>query len=86
MRMKGWARQIGAGIAALAMAAAQSSGQAQNPQVTNTPQGGLVLKMSGDLVLTNVVARDRRIRARTQAGRLQHLRKRQAAAAFDLRL
>jgi VWFA-related protein len=60
MRMKGWARQIGAGIAALAMAAAQSSGQAQNPQVTNTPQGGLVLKMSGDLVLTNVVARDRK--------------------------
>ena len=58
--MKGWARQIGAGIAALAMAAAQSSGQAQNPQVTNTPQGGLVLKMSGDLVLTNVVARDRK--------------------------
>jgi VWFA-related protein len=68
--MKGWARQIGAGIAALVFAgtqpaAAQSSGQAQDAQastgqISNTPQGGLVLKMSGDLVLTNVVARDRK--------------------------
>jgi VWFA-related protein len=41
-------------------AAAQSSGQAQSPRVTDTLQSGLVLKMSGDLVLTNVVARDRK--------------------------
>ena len=70
--MKGWAQQVGAGMAALALlfageqpAPAQSSGQTENAQaptaqISNTPQGGLVLKMSGDLVLTNVVARDRK--------------------------
>jgi VWFA-related protein len=65
--MRGWARQIGAGMAALALvfaseqlALAQSSDQAQSPQATDTLQSGLVLKMSGDLVLTNVVARDRK--------------------------
>jgi VWFA-related protein len=72
MRMKGWARQIGAGMAALVLIVpvtqpglTQSSGQASDApvssaQISNTPQGGLVLKMSGDLVLTNVVARDRK--------------------------
>jgi hypothetical protein len=30
----------------------------QVAQVSNTPQGGFVLKMNGELVLTNVVARD----------------------------
>jgi len=70
--MKGWARQIGAGMAALVLIVpvtqpglTQSSGQASDApvssaQISNTPQGGLVLKMSGDLVLTNVVARDRK--------------------------
>jgi VWFA-related protein len=70
--MKGWAQQVGAGMAALALlfageqpAPAQSFGQTENAQaptaqISNTPQGGLVLKMSGDLVLTNVVARDRK--------------------------
>jgi VWFA-related protein len=65
--MRGWVRKIGAGIAALSLAQAmaqapttQGSNPAQAPaaQVSNTPQGGLVLKMNGELVLTNVVARD----------------------------
>jgi VWFA-related protein len=58
--MTGWMRQIGAGVAALALFApgarpllAQSSEPAQDAQ-----QGGYVLKVRGELVLTNVVARD----------------------------
>ena len=39
-------------------AIAQSSGDARGAQVSNTPQGGFVLKMNGELVLTNVVVRD----------------------------
>ena len=57
-------RRIGAVMAVLAMGlpwaqpgVAQSSG-ATSAQVSNTPQGGFVLKMNGELVLTNVVARD----------------------------
>jgi len=68
--MTGWARKIGAGLAALALSLpgpqpefAQSSGQgsggqASAGQVSATPQGGYVLKMNGELVLTNLVARD----------------------------
>ena len=63
--MTGWAQRIGAGIAALALvmpgtqlALAQNSGDASSSQDTGIPQGGFVLKMNGDLVLTNVVARD----------------------------
>jgi VWFA-related protein len=66
--MKGWAQNVGAGIAALALvlAGARSEpGFAQAPaqdsptaQVSNAPQGGFVLKMNAELVLTNVVARD----------------------------
>ncbi len=63
--MTGWVRRIGTGFAALAMglpgaqpAFAQSGGDASSAQVSNTPQGGFVLKMNGELVLTNVVARD----------------------------
>ncbi|MGD0519888.1 MAG: VWA domain-containing protein [Terracidiphilus sp.] len=63
--MTGWAQRFGAGFAALALvtpgaqpALAQSSGDASSAQVSNTPQGGFVLKMNSDLVLTNVVARD----------------------------
>jgi VWFA-related protein len=48
-------RQIRAGILALALAspAAQPAARAQSPQ-----QGGYVIKLNGELVLTNVVARD----------------------------
>ena len=63
--MTGWARKIGAWMAAMALALpsaqpafAQDSGQTASGQVSATPQGGFVLKMSGELVLTNVVARD----------------------------
>ena len=68
--MTGWMQRIGAGVAALALAfpGAQpglaqssdpaSSGQQPSAQVSTTPQGGFVLKMNGELVLTNVVARD----------------------------
>jgi VWFA-related protein len=58
--MTGWMRQIGAGVAALALFApgarpllAQSPEPAQDAQ-----QGGYVLKVWGELVLTNVVARN----------------------------
>jgi VWFA-related protein len=63
--MTGQLRRIGAGIAALALALpgaqpllAQDSAQPSSAQVSSTPQGGFVLKMNGELVLTNVVARD----------------------------
>jgi VWFA-related protein len=60
--MKAWARKIGAGFAALALlfAGAQpvSAQSANQGQVSSTPQGGLLLKMTGELVLINVVARD----------------------------
>jgi VWFA-related protein len=66
--MTGWVHRIGAGYAALAMTLAQlppgfAQDSAQSPpatpgQVSSTPQGGLLLKMTGELVLTNVVARD----------------------------
>ena len=63
--MRGWARRIGAWMAAMALAIpgaqpafAQNSGQAASAQVSATPQAGFVLKMNGELVLTNVVARD----------------------------
>ena len=61
--MKGPARQFGASLALLALLApgappicAQEAQQAN--QVSNTPQGGFMLKANADLVLTNVVARD----------------------------
>ena len=53
--MKCWVHRIGAGFAALALVFAQSSAQDTTAQI---PQSGFVLKMSGELVLTNVVARD----------------------------
>jgi VWFA-related protein len=63
--MTDWTRKTGAVLAALALglpgaqpAFAQSPGDATSAQVSNTPQGGFVLKMNGELVLTNVVARD----------------------------
>ena len=68
--MTGLFGRIGAGIAALALvfpgvqpqfaqdSAQDSSGQPSSAKVSTTPQGGFVLKMNGELVLTNVVARD----------------------------
>ena len=71
--MRSPVRQIGAALATLAIlmpaqpSLAQSTGSATNAQsasgptgdqVSNTPQAGFVLKMNGELVLTNVVARD----------------------------
>src|SRR6202789_3533963 len=63
--MTGWVRKIGAGLGAMALAFAgaqsafaQNSDQASSGQVSNTPEGGFVLKLNGELVLTNVVARD----------------------------
>ena len=63
--MRGWLRNTGAGLAALALALpgaqpmpAQDSSQASGTQVSADQQGGFVLKMNGELVLTNVVARD----------------------------
>jgi VWFA-related protein len=63
--MTGWVQKFAIGLAALALAVpgaqpafAQSSDGASSPQVSSTPQGGFVLKLNSDLVLTNVVARD----------------------------
>ena len=68
--MSHWARKIGAGIAALALVTpgarpglAQNFGlapdaQASSGQSSGASQPGFVLKMNGELVLTNVVARD----------------------------
>ena len=66
--MKGWVRQAGAGMAALALglpgaqpALAQNSKPASDVEFSlagQAPQSGYVLKMNGELVLTNVVARD----------------------------
>src|ERR1700722_1379376 len=64
--MRVWIRKLGAGMAMLAMGLvdapalfAQSSGQAAGGQNSAAgQQGGYVLHMNADLVLTNVVARD----------------------------
>ena len=54
--MNVWLQRIGAGYAAVALGLAGA--QQALPQVSSTPQGGFTLKMNGELVLTNVVARD----------------------------
>ena len=58
--MTGWLQRIGAGMAAIALAAPGACpALAQDAQqVSNTPQGGYTLKLNSDLVLTNVVVRD----------------------------
>jgi VWFA-related protein len=68
--MRVLSQRIGAVVATLALVIAgariaqvfaQDTAQAPPAtpgQVSNTPQGGFVLKMTGELVLTNVVARD----------------------------
>ena len=56
MQLTGSAQRIGAIVATLALI---QPTLAQAPtQVSNTPQAGYVLKVAGELVLTNVVARD----------------------------
>jgi VWFA-related protein len=68
--MTNWTQKMGATVAALALACPgaqpgyaqnsnqQSGSQPSSAQVSSTPQAGYVLKMNGELVLTNVVARD----------------------------
>ena len=57
--MKGWARQIGAGFAALALMLTYARlGPSFAQTAAENPQGGFMLKMNAELVLTNVVARD----------------------------
>jgi VWFA-related protein len=66
--MRGWLQRIGAGIAVLAALGAQpglsfaqtsaSPSLAAQVQGRAPQQGGFVLRMNSDLVLTNVVARD----------------------------
>ena len=63
--MADWLKRMGAVVAALALMApsaqpafAQNPDQSPDGQVSNTPQAGFVLKMNGELVLTNVVVRD----------------------------
>jgi VWFA-related protein len=63
--VKSKAQKIGAFFAALALTLpgaqpgfGQNADQSTATQVSNTPQSGFVLKMNGELVLTNVVARD----------------------------
>jgi VWFA-related protein len=62
--MTGWAQKFASIVATLTLiapACSQSAPQTSQPeqgQVSDTPQGGYVLKVNGELVLTNVVARD----------------------------
>jgi VWFA-related protein len=67
--MTGWARIAGAWLLTLALppggqtalaqgAGQQSAGQAPSVQKSTASQSGYVLKMNGELVLTNVVVRD----------------------------
>jgi VWFA-related protein len=63
--MTGWLQKIGAGFAAMALAApgaqpvrAQNPGQATGGPAQSTSQGSFVFKANAELVLTNVVVRD----------------------------
>jgi VWFA-related protein len=55
--MRNIARQAGAGLALAALLILCTPAQ-NGPVVSSTPQGGFTLKMTGELVLTNVVVRD----------------------------
>jgi VWFA-related protein len=85
--MKGATRKIHAGIAAIVFAIPLAF--AQNPApVSSTPQGGFTLKMNGELVLTNVVARDAKtgevVRGLKQSDfRVYENGKEQQIASFD---
>jgi VWFA-related protein len=54
--MKGWQQEIGVGFAALALVFAGA--RPVVAQISDQPQGGYVLKLNSELVLTNIVARD----------------------------
>jgi VWFA-related protein len=54
--MKSWRQEIEAGFAALVLVFA--SAQPVVAQISDQPQGGFVLKLNSELVLTNIVARD----------------------------
>ncbi len=58
--MRKLAQQIGAGIATLALGlpGAPPMSAQQTPAVSTTPQAGFTMQLRGELVLTNVVARD----------------------------
>ena len=63
--MTGWREKIGTAVALLALmqasvqpSFAQNADQSSNSQQGGPQQGGFVLRMNGELVLTNVVARD----------------------------
>jgi len=56
--MTGWKRQFGAMIATLALFAQPGFAQSSPNPVQTTTQNGYVLKMNGELVLTNIVVRD----------------------------
>ncbi len=58
--MKHWLGKLGTGFAALALAwsGLKAAFAQQTGQVSSTPQAGFVIKMNGELVLTNVVARN----------------------------
>ncbi len=63
--MTSWGQKIGAGIATLALVLpsappgrAQSSSPPQDTPASASQDSGFVLKMNGELVLTNVVVRD----------------------------
>ncbi len=84
--MKGWVQRIGAGVAmvALALSGAPMAPAQNTGQVSATPQGGFTLKVSGELVLTNVVVRDAKTGALVRGlkpsdfriyenGKLQHI-------------
>lgn len=58
--MAGRAWRMGAVMAVLGIALPVALGQQSTPQVSGTPQSGYVLKMNSDLVLTNVVAIDKK--------------------------
>jgi VWFA-related protein len=63
--MSNWVQRIGAFLAVIALsfagaqpASAQAASGQNSGNVSSTPQAGFTLKMNGELVLTNVVARD----------------------------
>jgi VWFA-related protein len=85
--MKGGARKICAGIAAIVLAIPPAFAQNSAP-VSSTPQGGFTLKMNGELVLTNVVPRDAKtgevVRGLKQSDfRVYENGKEQQIASFD---
>lgn len=81
--MTGWAQKFAAVVATLTLigpASSQSATQgppAAQDQISDTPQGGYVLKVNGELVLTNVVARD------AKTGEVVHGLKRNDFSIFE---